>query len=72
MKCEELIPEFERLSREEQKRCMGLASVGVRKEVMSDTAFMDCTLSRCMEIVGKMPEALRQCRREWMGGGKKS
>jgi hypothetical protein len=71
MKCEELTPEFERLSREEKQRFMGQDGVGVRKEVMSDTAFTDRTLSRCRRMVGQMPETMRQLRREWMGGGKK-
>jgi len=75
MKYEELKAEFTRLSREEKQRFMEEVGLGLCKEMMADTAFMDRMMPRCMEMMGPMPEAMRRRMQDWMGGmpgGKKS
>jgi hypothetical protein len=68
MKYEELKAEFERLSREEKQRFIDEVGLGLCKEMMSDTAFMDRMMPRCMEMMGQMPEPMRRRMQEWMGG----
>ena len=68
MKYEELKAEVERLSREEKQRFMEEVGLGLCEEMMSDTAFMDRMMPRCMEMMGQMPEAMRRRMQDWMGG----
>lgn len=72
MKYEELKAEFERLSREEKQRFMEEIGLGLCKEMMSDSAFMERMMPRCMDMMGQMPEAMRRRMQEWMTGGKTS
>ena len=75
MKYEELKAEFEGLSREEKQRFMEEVGLGLYTEMMSDTAFMDRVMPRCMEMMGQMPDLMRRLIQEWMGGmpgGRKS
>ncbi len=71
MKYEELKAEFERLSREEKQHFMEEIGLGLCKEMMSDSAFMERMMSRCVDMMGQMPEAMRRSMQEWMTGGKK-
>jgi hypothetical protein len=68
MKYEELKAEFTYLSREEKQRFMEEVGLGLCKEMVADTAFMDRMMPRCMEMMGQMPEAMRRRMQEWMGG----
>jgi hypothetical protein len=75
MKYEELKAEFERFSREEKQRFMEEVGLGLCKEMMSDTAFMERMMPRCMEMMGQIPEPMRQRVQEWTAGtpgGRKS
>ncbi len=68
MKYEELKAKFERLSREEKQRFMEAVGLGLCKEMMSDSAFMDRMMPRCMEMMSRMPETMRRRMQGWMGG----
>ncbi len=75
MKYEVLKAEFDGLGREEKQRFMEEVGLGLCKEMMSDSVFMDRMLPRCMEMMSQMPETMRRRMQEWMRsmpGGKKS
>ena len=68
MTYEDLKAEFARLSREDKQRFMEEVGLGLCRDMMSDTAFMERMMPRCMEMMGQMPEAMRRRMQEWMAG----
>jgi hypothetical protein len=72
MTFEELKEEFGRLTHEEKQRFMEEVGMNLCKEMMSDPTFMDRMAPRCMEMMGQMPQPMRQRMQEWMSGGKKA
>ncbi len=70
MKYEVLKAEFEGLGREEKQRFMEEVGLGLCKEMVSDSTFMDRMMPRCMEMMAQMPETMRRRMQEWMTGGR--
>jgi hypothetical protein len=68
VKYEDLKVEFTHRSCEEKQRFMEEVGLGLCKDMMSDTAFMDRMMPRCMERMGQMPDAMRGRMQDWVGG----
>ncbi len=66
MTFEELKAEFARLSREEKQRFMEEVGLGLCKDMMADTTFMQRMFPRCMEMMQSMPVEMRRRMEEMM------
>jgi hypothetical protein len=60
MTFEELKNEFARMSREEKQRFMEEVGLGLCKDMMADTTFMQRMFPRCMEMMQNMPADIRR------------
>ena len=68
MTYEEVKAAFGEFPRDERQRFMEEVGMGLCQEMVSDSEFMARMMPRCMEMMGQMPQAMRQRMQEWMGG----
>jgi hypothetical protein len=59
MACEEARVWFAQSSGEQRKRVTEEVGLELCKEIMSDSAFMERKMPRCLDMMGQMPEPIR-------------
>jgi hypothetical protein len=75
MTYEEVKAAFGQFTRDEKQRFLEEVGMSLCQEMVSDSEFMARRMPRCLEMMGQMPQAMRQRMQEWMGAaarGKKS